>query len=74
MTPMNPSKIRIVSEALNRLLKVLIIAINARSHSVDSPSPPGLGVEITRFKASDTFNVFLVLIKMAESHRNCQHQ
>ena len=29
-----------VSEALNRLLKVLIIAINAQSHSVDAPSPP----------------------------------
>ena len=28
-----------VSEALNRLLKVLIIAINAQSHSVDAPSP-----------------------------------
>ena len=26
------------------------------------------------FKASDTFNVFQVLIKMADSHRNCQHQ
>ena len=26
-------------EALNRLLKVLIIAINAQSHSVDAPSP-----------------------------------
>ena len=25
------------------------------------------------FKASDTFNVFQVLIKMADSHRNCQH-
>ena len=36
-----------VSEALNRLLKVLIIAINAQSYSVDAPSPPGLGVEIT---------------------------
>ena len=35
------------SEALNRLLKVLIIAINAQSHSVDAPSPPGLGVGIT---------------------------
>ena len=35
-----------VSEALNRLLKVLIIAINAPSHSVDAPAP-GLGVEIT---------------------------
>ena len=33
-----------VSEALNRLLKVLIIAINAQSHSVDAPFPP---VEIT---------------------------
>ena len=31
-----------MSEALNRLLKVLIIAINAPSHSVDAPSP-GLG-------------------------------
>ena len=30
-----------VSEALNRLLKVLIIAINAQSHSVDAPL--GLG-------------------------------
>ena len=30
----------------NRLLKVLIIAINAPSHSVDTLSP-GLGVEIT---------------------------
>ena len=36
-----------VSEALNRLLKVLTIAINAQSQSVDAPSPPGLGVEIT---------------------------
>ena len=77
-----------VSEALNRLLKVLIIAINAQSHSVDAPSPPpGLGVEITCVhtpygrkligslvpKASDTFNVFQVLIKMADSHRHCQH-
>ena len=35
-----------VPEALNRLLNVLIIAINAQSHSVDAPSPPGLGVEI----------------------------
>ena len=35
-----------VSEALNRLLKVLIIATNAQSHSVYAP-PPGLGVEIT---------------------------
>ena len=26
------------------------------------------------FKASETFNVFQVLIKMADSHRNCQHQ
>ena len=26
------------------------------------------------FKASDTFDVFQVLIKMADSHRNCQHQ
>ena len=25
------------------------------------------------FKASDTFNVFQVLLKMADSHRNCQH-
>ena len=25
------------------------------------------------FKASDTFNVFQVLIKMTDSHRNCQH-
>ena len=25
------------------------------------------------FKASDTFHVFQVLIKMADSHRNCQH-
>ena len=32
-----------VSEALNRLLKVLIIAINAQSHSVDAPSPPWFG-------------------------------
>ena len=32
-----------VSEALNRLLKVLIIAINAQSHSVDASLPPGLG-------------------------------
>ena len=31
-------------EALNRLLKVLIIAINAQSHSVDA-LPPGWGVE-----------------------------
>ena len=37
-----------VSEALNRLLKVLIIAINAQCHSVDAPyPPPGLGVGIT---------------------------
>ena len=36
-----------VSEALNRLLKVLIIAINTQSHSVYAPPPPGLGVEIT---------------------------
>ena len=36
-----------VSEALNRLLKVLIIATNAQSHSVYAPPPPGLGVEIT---------------------------
>ena len=36
-----------VSQALNRLLKVLIIAINAQSQSVDAPSTPGLGVEIT---------------------------
>ena len=33
------------SEALNRLLKVLIV-INVPSHSVDAPSP-GFGVEIT---------------------------
>ena len=38
-----------VSEALNRLLKVLIIAMNAQSHSVDAaapppPPPPGLGL------------------------------
>ena len=26
------------------------------------------------FKASDTFHVFQVLIKMADSHRNRQHQ
>ena len=26
------------------------------------------------FKDSDTFNVFQVLIKLADSHRNCQHQ
>ena len=32
-----------VSEALNRLLKVLIIAINAQSHSVDAPYPPWVG-------------------------------
>ena len=25
------------------------------------------------FKASDTFNVFQVLIKMADGHRNCQY-
>ena len=25
------------------------------------------------FKASDTFDDFQVLIKMADSHRNCQH-
>ena len=31
----------------DRLLKVLTIAINAQSQSVDAPSPPGLGVEIT---------------------------
>ena len=30
-------------EALNRLLKVLIIAINAQSHSGDAPSPLVLG-------------------------------
>ena len=37
-----------MSEALNRLLKVLIIAINAQTHSEDMPSPPpGLGMEIT---------------------------
>ena len=35
-----------VSEDLNKLLKVLIIAINAPSHSVDAPAP-GLGMEIT---------------------------
>ena len=29
-----------VSEALNRLLKVLIIAINAQRHSVDAPFHP----------------------------------
>ena len=29
-----------MSEALNRLLKVLIIAINAQSHSVEATSPP----------------------------------
>ena len=29
-------------EALNRLLKVLTIAINAQSHSVDAPLPAGL--------------------------------
>ena len=29
--------------SLNRLLKVLIIAINAQSHSVDATSPPRLG-------------------------------
>ena len=29
-----------VSEALNRLLKVLTIAINAQSHSVKPPPPP----------------------------------
>ena len=32
-----------VSEALNRLLKVLIIAINAQSHSVYAPLPPRFG-------------------------------
>ena len=33
-----------VSEALNRLLKVLIIAINAQSHSVYAPPlPPRFG-------------------------------
>ena len=32
-----------VSEALNRLLKVLIIAINAQSHSVDAHPSPGWG-------------------------------
>ena len=32
------------SEALNRLLKVLIVAINAQCYSVDAPPlPPGLG-------------------------------
>ena len=37
--------------SLNRLLKVLIIAINAQSHSVDAtcppPPPPVGGLEIT---------------------------
>ena len=141
-----------VRGTLNRLLKVLIIAINAQSHSVDIPSPPpppswfgdgdhlcpygrkligsfvpvhrrsvrcnkyaflnpslklvafllnyftcldtsdiipkpggggGGGVRLqsdcafiaiirSLFKASDTFHVFQVLIKMADSHRNCQ--
>ena len=28
---------------------------------------------INTFKASDTFNDFQVLTKMADSHRNCQH-
>ena len=32
---------------LKNIKSVLIIAINAQSHSVDAPSPPGLGVEIT---------------------------
>ena len=35
-----------MSEALNRLLRVLIIVINVPSHFVDAPSP-GLGVENT---------------------------
>ena len=30
-------------------------------------------LQLLLFKASDTFNVFQVLIKMADSHRNCQH-
>ena len=36
-----------MSEALNRILKVLIIAINVQSQSVDAPSTPSLGVKIT---------------------------
>ena len=31
------------------------------------------GRKIGLFKASDTFDVFQVLIKMADSHRDCQH-
>ena len=31
------------SEALNRLLKVLIVAINAQCYSVDAPPPPLFG-------------------------------
>ena len=46
--------------ALNSLLKVLIIAMNAQSHSVDAPSPLWFGGGDhfrSLFKASDTFNV-----------------
>ena len=32
-----------VSEALNRLLKVLIIVINVQSHSVEALAPPWFG-------------------------------
>ena len=55
---------------------MLIIAINAQSHSVDAILCAFIEIINTfrsLFKASDTLNVFQVLIKMADSHRNCQH-
>ena len=42
-----------VSEALNRLLKVLIIAINPQSHSIDSYYEQGRG-SLSAFSPMDT--------------------
>ena len=65
------------------------LATNARvqilAWVISTPKPGGASTESlcvfiaiintfkSLFKASDTFNVFQVLIKMADSHRNCQH-
>ena len=63
-----------MSEALNRLLKVLIIAINAQSHSVDAPFPPpppwfGAG----KLRTSTESDLISCLEELVNSPENATH-
>ena len=77
-----------MSEALNRLVKVLIIAINAQSHSVDTPPPWfGGGDHLcphgrrligspvhTRSVRSNTYAFLDPSLELVTFLLNCQHQ